>query len=233
MKTHRRRLFSHLDFTRLILAGWLCLSLGACQAQAVTRPEPTLHLIHVQYTPVLALRMAAVHTCADELPSVGIVVSERPAYALDVSAADISLRIGMPDPFDGKAYPIGDEELAALVSPDSPMAGDTSAQIVAAYAGQLPDSQNPISIWSLPAGDDLRLALEQQGIQGTSASVAPGPVELRASVAANVHALGVLTQAWSDASVHSIPLGVSVPALALTPAEPAGPVRQIIACLQK
>jgi hypothetical protein len=233
MKTHRRRLFSHPEFTRLILAGWLCLSLGACQAQAMTRAEPTLQLIHVQYTPALAPRMAAVHTCAAELPSIAIVVSERPAYALDVSGADISLRIGLPDSFGGKAYPIEDEELAAIVSPDSPMAGDTSAQILAAYAGQPPIPQNPLSIWSLPAGDDLRVALEQQGIQVTSDSIAPGPVELRASVAANVHALGVLTQAWSDASVHSIPLGLSVPALALTPAEPTGPVRQFIACLQK
>jgi hypothetical protein len=221
----------------VLLAGILTLTICACQPQAArSASSPTLQIIRVQYTPSMQPHLAALHDCAAALPSAGIVVTEKPASALDVTAADLSLRFGLPVSFTGKAYPLGDEQLVAVSAPSGSLSRLSPTEILSAYNGVPPDTLTRITLWTLPEGDDLRQQLETGGIKASAPAsptfVAPGPLELRESVAADGQAIGILTQDWADASVHATPLGISVPALALTSAEPAGPLRQLIACLQ-
>jgi hypothetical protein len=225
------------------------LLLAGCQPLVAT-PPPTAWPVRVQYTPALAPRLAALHACAGQIPGAGLLVDERPATALDPAKADLVLRFGQPAPPPAFSAPIGEDEMVAVVNSANPVSlkpGD----LAAIFSGQIrawsdldPASTQtpaPIQPWTYPAGDDVRDAFTQSSLSGAAisprAGLAPDPAAMLQAVAGDPAAIGYLPRSQVTGQVRVVEAAgdnpVQTPILAIAQAEPQGPARALLACLQK
>jgi hypothetical protein len=229
------------------LGVYICLlsTLAACRELSTAAPLPTPDTVLVQITPALQKLTPRLQACAQQDTTVGLRVKEVPAQALDFRQAAVSLRIDLAPGTQPYAADLGSIQIAIIAPPGQAPSHLSRNDLANIYNGRLtqwPGSSQPIQLWTYLPGDDLRQAFErlvpgEQSEQPPSQQLrlAPSPQAMLDAVAASPGALGYVPKDWLDARVQAIPLDVTLaaPLLALTPAEPQGAARRLIACLQK
>jgi hypothetical protein len=64
------------------------------------------------------------------------------------------------------------------------------------------------------------------------ARLAVSPSHMVEALTADPNAIGILPRGWMNDQLRELYVVASIPVLALTPSEPAGPIRELIACMQ-
>jgi len=147
---------------------------------------------------------------------------------------DILLRIGEPDALLSPAYQIDEEEILIVTHRQSPVQNLSLEEARLLFSGK---SGPTVQVWTLPSELDVFGLFDQVVMQGRSvtslARVAPGPQEMSDILNAESNAVGILPRHWKAGDVREVYSVGVFPVLAITKAEPQGPVGGLISCLQK
>ncbi len=239
-----------LSFILLLLSG--CSGTG-------TPPVVTPQVVRVQYTAAAQPWLVDLTTCAAKLDGeaptgastfgVAISAEQRVASTLDGGSTDIMLRLGAPQGLSLPSFQVGEDQIVVIVQPQNPVSSLTRGQLLGLFIGQITNwselggNDQPVQLWVLDAGEDIQAIFGQTVLEGLrvtpGAHLAVEPGQLRDAVAADPGAVGIVSKHYLAGNVRAIRLpedisaALRVPVLAITPTEPQGAVRDLLACLQK
>jgi hypothetical protein len=152
----------------------------------------------------------------------------------DPTNAAIGLRIGEPETLSSPAYQIDTEEILVVTQRQSPVQNLSLEQARALFAGQGDPS---LQVWVYSSGEDIQEIFDQLVMQGRSitplARLAVDPQQMSDTLVNEPNTMGILPRHWKAGDSREILSVGTVPVLAITPDEPQGVVKQLIACLQK
>ncbi|MBI3159398.1 MAG: hypothetical protein HYZ26_07355 [Chloroflexi bacterium] len=230
----------------MMKTGWLfpaalALLLAACGSPVIQVTPTALTPVRVARTPALRPLNPALQACAGEA-GVYLAILDRLPAQYEEAGADLVIQMGEPEGWGGPLYALGEVELALTLSPDNPLRELTLTQAQALFSGRarnwadLGGEDLPIQPWALADGSDLQAAfgrfILEGGLSAPETRLAGSVEQLLAEVAADPAAAAVLPVFWPTGEVNAIPLGVSVPLLALAESEPQGDAAAWLACLQ-
>ena len=165
------------------------------------------------------------YACADDASVMLNLTSDSP---------QITLRLGQPDGWAGSVFQIGSDDILIVASLQSPLPSLTLEQARTLFAGQ----GNPSAqVWAYASAEETQKVFEQAVMNGRNvtsfARLAVSPSHMSEVLSADANAVGILPRRWMTDQLRELFLAATVPVLALTPSEPAGSVRDLIACMQK
>jgi hypothetical protein len=223
------------------LAGLMVLApiLAACTSAIPTpTPVPSPQPLRVYLSPLLEPLRPLLAGCA---PSGSAVY-----YTADETGADAVLLMGQPEEAQGSLWQLGTESMVPAVHPSRNLASLDLSVILQIYQGQVSDWSQlgqpaaPLHAWVYASQTQIGhiLAALASPTQGAAFQSAPGPLEMRQSLAKDPNALGWLPARWLDASVRQVslaapaPANLSQPILARTEGQPQGLTQDLLVCLQ-
>jgi hypothetical protein len=243
-----------MRFTRIhvILLAALCLS--GCSPEIRTSPPlPTPEIWQVQLTPALEWLGATFQACAAQQPGAHLVVSQQSAQALDPSKALFSFQMGQRLSAPAFAAVLGQEGMVVVVNPSNPVTQLSVDQLKSLFngkteswsqLGQTPcptctaNAAQAVKAYVYAAGEDAQQGVDRF-VGSADAILAPDPAAVRQAVAREDGAIGFLPKHWLDGSVKAVtltgvdPAQLSLPILAMAPAEPQGAQRAWLLCVQQ
>ncbi len=188
-------------------------------------PESTPQIVNVYATASASPWLETVYACADE---------QSVTLNLTADAPQIFLRLGPPDELTTPAYPIDVEDILIVAASQSPLPPLTLERARGLFAGRGDPSAQ---VWVYASAEEPQMIFEQAVLDGRGvtsfARLAVSPAHMVAALSADANAVGLLPRRWMTAGLRELFVAASVPVLALTPSEPTGIVRDLIACLQK
>ena len=223
---------------------WLCATLAAgCAAPPPAPPPiPAPQIVRIQYAPGTAPLLPALSACFGELPALAPRMEERPPTRLEPSEADLTLWWGKAPPESGFAYLLGYDSLRVVVSAQREGGEPTPFEVAAIYRGYAPPENESapaaaLTAWTYPEGHPFRQSFEASLLEGASTSsaarLAPHSQAMLEGVAGDPQAVGYLPSFWLSAAVHPLEIALPPqPVLALSPREPQGAARNLLACWQ-
>lgn len=206
---------------------FLVLILAACALEPAATPATPPPIVSVYASPAVEPWLEDVYACAEKTSAViRLSASE--------STADIRLRLGEPEILDMPAYQIGTEDILVVSSgPNEQILSLTAEQAQALFS----KGAENIEVWVYASSADAQQVFEQQVMRGaqihSSARLALHPKQLVDALNAGSNAVGLLPRRWINKTMREVFALRDVPVLAITPAEPQGAVKELIACLQK
>lgn len=213
----------------------LLVALCGCSAGSA---EPGISPLRVQYTAAARAWLADVQACAGERP---LLAEPASPSAIDPQEFDLALSLGAP-PAAYPVYEIGQETIHVIVGSQNPVVALTDRQAAGIFSGmtssweELDEAGGAIQVWTYPGGEDVQAIIERALLSGgapvSGSSLAMEPEAMRAAVAADPAAVGILPGAFLTGDVRSVLQVVSVPVLVSTAAEGTDTSLAIIACLQ-
>lgn len=164
-------------------------------------------------------------------------------------SAEISLRLGDPPRLSTTAYEIAREEIVVIVNPQNPANSLTQAQVFGLFMGQIRNWQEVggedavVQVWVYSSGEDVQQIIGEVILEGANVSsmalLAADPDEMVRAISSDPRAIGVLSKNLVKGNVQLVNLPaettsvLKVPVLAITPDEPPGVVKELLACLQE
>lgn len=149
-------------------------------------------------------------------------------------APQIQIRLGEQDGWTGPVYQIGTEDILVIASTQSPLPNLTSERARELFAGRGDPS---VQVWAYASSVDAQQAFESALMDGRSvtslARLALSPSQMLQALKSDPRAVGILPRGWLTNDLRELYAAASAPVLVLTPSEPVGIVRELIACLQK
>ena len=204
---------------------FLVLLLASCSTQT---PPPTPQVVTVYSSAFTQPWLADVYTCA------GTSATIRLSDSASASVADIRLQLGEPELLTGFAYPIDEEELLIITNRVSPVQNLTLEQAQALFMGL---GDPAAQVWVYDSGAEGQRVFDQFVMNGrgvaASARVAATPQQMSDTLVNTANAVGILPRHWKVGDVREVYSIARVPVLVLTPNEPQGVLKELIACLQK
>jgi len=222
-------------------------------APAKIAPSLTPEFISVAITPgarFLLMKNGKLSRCISNNSGFGVFVDEIFASFPQFWNAQLSLRMGEPDPLRGYAAQVGTAEIvfvANLKNKQSNLARKDLIEILAGRTHLWEQVSNPvmsgaIQVWMFPEGDESTTQIEQVVLKGlpltTFARIAPDPEAMLQAVAAGDGALGYLPKPWLNGSVRAVQVdpsmqqALTLPVLSISSSEPQGAARILLGCLQ-
>jgi hypothetical protein len=232
----------------LVIALVIGQTMASCQPAPTPPVAATPQYWRVQYTPALAWMAPAFNLCIRQQPGYALVVYEKPASALDITQAEITLRLGAASGDAGYQAELGSDDLVVVVNPQNSLQELTGSQVKSIFSGSnrawskySKGNANSIQVWVYPQGNEIRQYFEDALspiLLNQAAHLAPDPAAMQQAVAADPSAIGYLPARWVDSSVR--PLSISdisapslrLPILAITQTEPQGAQKEWLLCLQ-
>ncbi len=235
-------MFTIRNFSLKIAAACLTVAwLAACTQETPTPPPtliPTPTVITVQLASELAPLRVDISACAAAIGDSGALVFEAPAPLLPEDETGVTLRIGFPEGFEGRAVQIGTEEILVVAGSGEQLGELSADEVEALFEGAQADAlgaERPLEVWvPLEGSESRRLldALMKEQEYSPNAFLSPGPSETFEVLKAMSGAVGVLPGAWATADLQVLYSFGAQPVLALTVDEPEGKVREFLGCLQ-
>ena len=187
-------------------------------------PSPT-QVVDVFASPAAQPFLDDLFTCADASSVTLNLTSDSP---------DLTLRLALPDGWAGLSFQVAAEDILIVVSVNSPIPALTRDQARTIFAGQGDPS---VQVWAYASGEETRGVVESALMDGRSvtsfARLAVSPSHMVEALTSDPNAIGILPRSWMNDQLRELYVAATVPVLALTPAEPDGATREIIACMQK
>ena len=202
----------------------ILLLITACAPMAAS---PTPQVVKIHTTAAAQPWLIKASNCVAES---SVILSD----IIDPTQADITLRVGEPDNLTTPAYQIDHEDLLIATNHESPVQKLTADDARALFAGQ---GQADAQIWVYSSGDDIQQVFAREVMQRTQVSslarLAVSPQQMSDTLNAKKNAVGIIGRHWKTGTMREVFSLPNLPVLALTPTEPQGMVKQILACLQK
>ncbi len=205
---------------------FLILFLTACAPAPATPAAAPPTVVSVYASPAAEPWLDDVYACAREIAAViRLSASE--------SAADIRLRLGEPKTLSTPAYQIGAEDILVVTHSESPIQNLTADEARALFS----QGQENVEVWVFASSADAQEVFEREVMLGTrilpKARLALHPRQLLDALNAGSNAVGILPGRWMSEATREVFALRDVPVLAITPGEPQGSVKELIACLQR
>lgn len=246
-------------YTRLMVSivSACCIVLAtACSTPATPEslpPIPTLQTLRLGYPPALLPWAQAARQCANSLPDTAFYAIE----LADGARQDLEIRLEIfseaQDSAQELLYTIGQEQVVFIVNPANPLTSLDNESLSAILSGRIkewqeldalaPSSSTPftqtVSLLSFPPGDPLQaaVALATNTYPPPQTRLLPDPGAMLQVVSEDAGAIGYVPLSWyagaDPDSIHQIvgsPITLSI--VARSTAQPAGPVKAILLCLQ-
>jgi hypothetical protein len=212
----------------LLLAA--CVLLVSCAPAA---PSATPSLLSVFVTSAAYPRTGALYACA---PSSLVLAQSDPA------SAELTLRLGEPVPLMGLAFQVGTEEILVVTNSQAGVGALTLDQVRQLFSGRITNWKDvggndlPVEVWTFSAGEDVQQIFERLVLNGqpisSFARLAVSAQAMSDSVGNMPGSIGYLPRRWKAGNTREALNVATVPVLILTRAQPEGPVKDLIACLQ-
>jgi len=212
----------------------LLLLVTACSAAPTNQPTPTPTVVKVYATPATQAWQTNLFDCAAK-QSVALTLTEP-------GSADILLRMGEPHNLSMPAFQLGWDEVVVVVNKSHSFGHLQTEQAAELFTGEIsnwsqvnPAETGAVQVWVFAAGDDAQQVFAKT-LAGkpvvSSARLAAGPEEMLQAIANDPHAVGILPRRWETGNVSDVYVAASAPVLAVTPSEPQGVIKDLLACLQ-
>lgn len=207
----------------LLLLNFCLLLISSC---TTLTPPATPEVVTVFSTAAAEPWLPPLYACAD-----GAAVLER---VDDPAAAQIALRVGEPAILSSFAYLIDTEEILIVTHRQSPVQNLNLEGARTLFSG-LGDPTMQVLVYASDA--DVQEVFDQLVMEGRvvspSAKIAPNPQHMSDTLVNEANTVGILPRHWKAGDAREVFSVGTVPVLALTAEEPQGPVKDLIACLQK
>ncbi len=199
----------------------LSLLLVSCTAVAPSTPQ----IVDVYASAAAQPWLKELYACAQDASVILNMTAEAP---------QIQLRLGELDGWNGAVFQIGIEEIIIVAGMQSPPGTLTPDQVEAIFAGR--GKSIHAGLGDTQRGRILQRVFEQAVMNGRGvtsfARLAVNPAHMVEALSADVNAVGFLPRRWMKDGLWEMYVAASVPVLALTPSEPEGILRDLIACMQ-
>lgn len=207
----------------LLLLVLVSLLLASC---STSTPPATPQVVSVYSTAAAEPWLQEIYDCAGTSSVLSRV--DNP------SAAEIVLRVGEPKPLSSFAYQIDTEDILIVTQRQSSIQNLTLDQAQALFAGQGDPS---VQVWVYAYGEDVQQVFDSFVMQGgtvsSSAHIAINPQQMSDTLVNQANTVGILPRHWKVGDSRQVFSVATVPVLAITPSEPQGVIKELIACLQK
>jgi phosphate transport system substrate-binding protein len=160
----------------------------------------------------------------------------------DPASAELTMRLGEPLPLLTPAYQVGSDDLLIVNHPQVGVGALTLEQVQGLFSGRITNWKDvggndiPVQAWTFAAGEDIQQLFDRLVMQGqpvtTQARLAASAQGMSDSVGSVLGSLGYLPRRWKAGNTREALKVAAVPVLLVARADPQGPVRQLIACLQ-
>ena len=217
---------------RPLLALLLTAILTSC-APATAAPV-TPRLLNVYVTSAAYPLVSKLYPCAPA--SIVIELS-------DPASAEVSIRLGEPRALTRPAFQIGTEDVVIIDHPQAGVGSLTQDQVQQLFSGRITNWKDvggndlPVQVWTYSQGEDIQQVFDRLVMDGepvtSLARLAVSAQSMSDSVGKTPGAIGYLPRRWKIGNVREALKAATVQILAVTRGEPAGAVRDLIACLQK
>lgn len=208
------------DILLLIL---FSLFLSSC---STSTPPATPQVVSVYSSSFTQPWLNELYDCAGTSVTIRLSDSE-PVY-------DIRLQLGEPELLSEFAYQIDEEELLIVTQRQSPVQNLTLEQAQALFMGL---GDPTVQVWVYDSAAEGQRVFDQLVMEGrsvtSSARVAVNPQQMSDTLVNQPNTVGILPGHWKAGDVRVLFSAGIVPVLALTPTEPQGVVKNLLACLQK
>jgi hypothetical protein len=207
---------------KLVFIFLLSSSLFGCTP---AQPTDASQTVTVYATSAAQPWLDELYACAD---SASVILNVSPG------APEITLRLGEPGELSTPAFQVGTEELLVVTNRQSPLGNLTVEQARVLFAGA---GNASAQVWVYASGEDSQKLLDQLVMDGrrvtSGARLAVSPSQMIEAVTSDANAVGILPRRWMTLELREVLVIPGIPVLAVTPSEPQGVVRDLIACLQK
>jgi hypothetical protein len=209
----------------------------------------TLYPLRINMTPAMRNYRQLLNQCAEAQPDIALFVMETPVVNLDKKESDLQIRLGLPNQGVDYAFQVATEHLQFVINSNQKALAISTDQIRALFDGEITNwsqasgSKGAVHPWVYPDNSELELILNRFVMNGEhispSASIASDPESMQRAIAQDEGAIGFLPSSWLTNTIQTIELDnkleshLTFPVLALTKANPRGPLGFFIACLQK
>lgn len=203
------------------------LLLAACAPASTVLPtQAAPPVISVHASPATEPWLGEVYVCGAEI-SVVIRLSA------SESAADIRLRLGEPEILNTPAYPIGAEELLVVAHRESLIQNLSREEARELFS----HGRENVELWVFASSVDAQEIFEREVMLGERihplARLALHPQQMSDILNSDSNAVGILPRRWMAGAAREVFRLAEIPVLAMTPIEPQGAVKELVACLQK
>jgi hypothetical protein len=209
----------------------VCLLLASC---APASPAVTPRLLSVYVTSAAYPRLGELYQCAP--PSIVIRLA-------DPARAQLSLRLGEPDPLASPAYEVGTEDLLVVTHTQVGVGPLELDQVQQLFAGIVTNWKNvggndlPVQVWTYAAGEDVRQIFERRVMGGqpvsSMARLAVSSQAMSDEVGNTPGSIGYLARRWKAGNTRDVFGFATVPVLVVARTEPDSATKALIDCLQR
>lgn len=212
----------------------ILLLVTACSPAPANTKTPTPTVLKVYATSATQSWQTTLFECAAKQSTVLTLGNP--------GSADITLRIGEPPSLSMPAFQLGWEEILVIVNKAHTFQQLRTEQVSGLFTGEINDwgqiastETGPVQVWVFAEDDDAQQVFEKT-LAGkpiiSSARLASSPKEMSDAIANDPLAVGILSRRWKTDNVSDVYVAASAPILAITPSEPQGAVKDLLACLQ-
>lgn len=210
------------------------LLLATACAPAAATATPTPAVIKVYTTAATQTWQADMFKCAAGADTV-LTLS-------DPGNADVLLHLGEPANLSMPSFQLGWEEILVVVNPSHSFQQLRTEQVTGLFTGAISDwsqvsetETGAVQVWVFAQADDIQQVfaktLEGKPVS-SSARLATSPQEMSDAIARDPLAIGILSRRWKTGNLSDVYVAATAPILAITPSEPQGALKSLVACLQ-
>lgn len=212
----------------------ILLLVTSCSPVPANTTTPTPTVIKVYATPATQSWQTSLFKCATDQSAV-LTLS-------DPGSADITIRIGEPENLSMPVFQLGWEEVLVVVNKAHSFQQLRTEQVTELFTGEIshweqiaPTETGAVQVWVFADGDDTQQVFKQT-LTGkpiaSNARLAASPEEMSRAIANDPYAIGILSRRWKTDNLSDVYVAASAPILAITPSEPQGTLKNLLACLQ-
>lgn len=206
----------------------------ACSPTPANTATPTPAVIKIYATSATQAWQTELFKCAAKQSAV-LTLS-------DPGSADLAIRIGEPESLSMPAFQLGWEEILVIVNQAHSFQQLRTEQVAGLFTGEISEwsqiaatETGKVQVWVFADGDDAQQVFAKT-LSGkpivSSARLATSPEEMSQAIANDPYAVGILARRWKTGNLLDVYVAASAPILAITPTEPQGAVKDLLACLQ-
>ena len=212
-----------MEMKRILIA--VLLALSSCAPAPA--PTATPQVTHIFASLSTRQWLAGAYNCAEKNQLILIKVN-------DPALAEIRIGLGEPENWQGSLYQIGQDDIVIAASSDSPLESLSREQAGGLF--RTSDINDP-QIWAFSGGEDIQKIFNREILPGEKitslARMAVSVEKMSDGLAQDPHAIGILPAHALTPALKELYAIRNVPILAMTPTQPAGSVKILLACLQQ
>ncbi len=145
-------------------------------------------------------------------------------------------------PLTSPAFQLGTEDILIVNHPQAGVGALTLDQVRQLFSGRLTNWKDvggndlPVQVWTFASGEDIQQLFDRLVMNGqpvtSLARLAVSAQAMSDGVGNTPGSIGYLPRRWKAGNIREALKAATVPVLAITRSQPAGPEKDLLSCLQ-